>query len=55
MAQISLPSANIPIGTAKINVNGEEQEVKITLSPDWYRQLLLLVKQLNQNTTDLNP
>ncbi len=55
MAQITLPSANIPIGTAKITVNGQEQEVKITLSPDWYRQLLLLVKQVNQNTTDLNP
>lgn len=53
MAQISLPSANVPLGTAKINVNGEEREVQITISPTWYQQLLLLVKQLNQNTADI--
>lgn len=51
MAQISLPSPNEPLGTAKIN--GEDVVIKI--SPAWYQQLLLLVKQLNQNTTDLNP
>jgi len=51
MAQISLPPPNVPLGTAKIN--GEEVEIKI--SPAWMQQLLLLVKQLNKNTTDLNP
>lgn len=55
MAQISIPSANVPLGTAKVSINGEEREVQITISPAWYQQLLLLVKQLNQNTTDLNP
>jgi hypothetical protein len=55
MTQISLPSPNIPIGTAKIEIDGQEREVKITLSSEWYQRFLLLVKQLNQNTTDLNP
>ena len=53
MAQRTLPSANVAIGSGKCVHCGREYEVKITSV--WYQKLLELLKQINTNTDDLNP
>ena len=46
---VTIPNPDVPFGQCPHC----GKEVKI--SPTWFQQLLKLVKQLNQNTTDLNP
>lgn len=53
MATLTLPSANVPIGTATVNIEGKEYKVEIKMSQPWIQQLLKLLGQVNQNTADI--
>lgn len=50
MAKISLPSPNVPLGTAKIN--GEDIQVNITAS--WFQKMTEWLKKTNQDTLSTN-
>jgi hypothetical protein len=54
MATLTLPSANVPIGTATVNIEGKEYNVEIKMSQPWLQQFLKLLGQVNQNTTNIS-
>lgn len=51
MANISLPSPNIPIGTAKI---GGEREVAVRISSPWFQRMTEWIKKTNEDSLSTN-
>ena len=47
--KLSIPAANVPLGVCP------HCGKTVSIDKSWYQRLLLIVKQLNQNTADLNP